>query len=200
MTQQSNLVARLGVFLRFTGKWLLAASILSLGLASGIYYGNRWVRGSTSLAGVEITNYALLDSGERFPNMTLTNLKDGNTFELSDIASQRSIVLVFVAQECGFCHLLLSYWDKKVLPKLSPNITPILVFDIDDTPLEDIESYDISHSHQFIIAATDRSHQRKEDGIASTPTIVGLKPGMEIDFIQSGFNRGVTGEFLNSRL
>lgn len=186
--------------LRAASKWLLISAVMGAGIAGGIYAGNVWVRGSSTEAGLGLSNYSLLDPGDRFPDMWLLDLKNGQQFELSDVTAVHPAVLVFIAQECGFCHALLAYWEKKVFPQLSDDIAVIPVFDTADTPLTDMQNYDLSYLHPVCLAATDRSAQRKEDGIVSTPTIVALEPGMTIDFIQSGFNRSVTGEFLNSRL
>jgi thiol-disulfide isomerase/thioredoxin len=182
------------------GRWLLACAVLAVGVAGGVYTGSALVAWFGTDPASSLTNYSLLDAGDRFPDYTMYALGDQHELSLSGIVGDRPALLLFLAQECGYCRLLLSFWEKRVLPQLHSDVIVILIFDRAELPLEEIEEYRLGYVGDLLIVAMDRTLHKTDDGIVSTPTIVALGPDMGIVFIQSGFDRGVTADFINERL
>lgn len=182
----------------FVLKAIVSALVIFAGVAGGIYTGLA-LRGTARVNPEGLLNSTYLSIGERFPDYELWDTDAGENKNISDVVRDAPAVLLFLSQQCGACRTMLTHWQKRVIPTLRQDIRIILIYDDVKPPSDESLVYpDIVR--RAIVATTNRTEQRDDDGIVGTPTLVALDNHMTIRFIVSGFDRQIDSEFMGRHL
>jgi hypothetical protein len=182
-----------GVSVTFVLKWTIAALAIFVGIGSGIYTGISLSQ--TGYAAQLGSNASYLEVGDQMPDYTLYDA-DGTAITLAELCNQGSVLLAFVSTGCGACDALTRYWQRKVFTQLDSRIQLIWLYDsLEALPEENhLAMYGVRNMR------TNRRDHMQDDGIAATPTLVGLGPNRTIEFISTGFDRRIGAKQINDLL
>lgn len=175
---------------------LAGALILTLAIAGGILLGGRWLQASNAVTPDRIQHRAYLSIGDVFPDYALHDPVNCSHIRASDLWRRAPLLLILVATDCPHCKAMMKRWPRMVIPELASDIQVVLIFDQRDWSGEDRTANGLTLP-RMTAYVTDRETQVEEDGLAGTPTLIGIGKDGRIRFISPGDNPQVGSEFIN---
>ena len=172
------------------------ALFLMFAIAAGITLGGRWLGASNELTPERIQQRSYLEIGDTIPDYSLHDPISGEDIRVSDLWRRGPLLLILAGMDCPHCKGMMKRWPRMVIPELASDIQIVLLFGQNDWSGKDVTANGLILP-RMTAYVTDRETQVEEDGLAGTPTVVGIGEDGRIRFISPGDNPGVGSKFIN---
>lgn len=182
---------------RFIGGALLSGLIISVAVASGVYFGfSQSLSKSRALSPDLLRNDSYLEIGDTLSLSELEVKSGSRSTTLAEIIGDNRAIVVFLSHDCGACEAMVRHWNRHLVPLLPQDMRLVCVYDDDDNdPQRDTWDAEGSLKRAILVFASNSRFQGTT-GIHATPTTIGVVAGGRIAFVMTGLDKRVNLEFL----